>query len=88
MVLCATSAAGVVEFVEPPAGAAVGERIAFTGHEGPAAEPNRVAKKKIFESVAPGLVVNADCIATWDGIPFMTSAGPCTVRSAVGGSIK
>lgn len=89
MVLCATSTDGkTVEFVEPPAGAVIGERITFEGHTGPAAEPNRMAKKKIFEAVAPDLVVNDSLQATYKGIPFMTSAGPCTVVSAKGGLIK
>ena len=88
MVLCATTPEGKVEFVEPPAGAAVGERVAFAGHAGAAADPKRMDKKKIFDKVAPGLKVDATCKATWNGVPFMTSAGPCTVRSAVGALIK
>lgn len=88
MVLCATGDDGKVEFIEPPAGATPGERITFEGHVGPAAEPNRMAKKKIFEAVAPKLFVNDNLIATWDNIPFMTSAGPCTAKSAKGGLIK
>jgi len=47
MVLCATGADGSVEFVEPPPGAALGERCSFEGHAGAAAEPNRVDKKKV-----------------------------------------
>lgn len=51
MVLCGTSPDGnTVELVEPPAGAAVGERVSFEGHEG---EPDDVLnpKKKIWEKV-------------------------------------
>lgn len=88
MVLCATSAEGKVEFVNPPEGAAIGERVTFPGHEGAAAEPNRMAKKKIFEAVAPELVVDDALRATWKGIPFTTTAGPCTVESAKGALIK
>ena len=47
MVLCATTAEGKVEFVEPPEGAQLGERVTFEGHGGAAAEPNRVEKKKV-----------------------------------------
>jgi aminoacyl tRNA synthase complex-interacting multifunctional protein 1 len=47
MVLCATTAEGKVEFVEPPEGAALGERVSFEGHAGAAAEPTRVEKKKV-----------------------------------------
>lgn len=88
MVLCATGEDGKVEFIEPPEGAKPGERITFEGHEGEPAEPNRMAKKKIFEAVAPKLVVNDDLVATWDGIPFQTSAGPCRVKSVKGGLIR
>jgi len=54
MVLCATAPGenGKVEFVEPPEGAQPGERVRFAGHEGPAAEPNRVDKKKVRRSLA------------------------------------
>ncbi len=88
MVLCATSADGKVEFVTPPEGAKVGERVAFEGHSAPAAEPNRMAKKKIFEAAAPDLVVDDQLRAAWKGVPFMTTAGPCVVESAKGGLIQ
>lgn len=88
MVLCATAADGRVEFVEPPAAAAIGERVVFPGHEGKAASPNQMAKKKVFELVAPDLAVSDDCVATWKGVPFMTSAGPCIVKTAKNGPIK
>ena len=45
-------------------------------------------KKKVFESVAPDLITNDDCVATYKGIPFMTSAGPCKVATVKGGGIK
>jgi aminoacyl tRNA synthase complex-interacting multifunctional protein 1 len=84
MVLCATHPDGKVEFVEPPVGAALGERVSFEGHAGPAAEPNRVAKKKIFEAVAPLLQLNDEGAATWDGVPMMTSSGPCKCATLKG----
>jgi hypothetical protein len=45
-------------------------------------------KKKIFDKVAPGLKVDADGVATWEGVPFGTTAGPCTAVGAKGGLIK
>ena len=87
MVLCATSPDGKVEFVTPPEGAKVGERISFAGHAGEAAAPSRMDKKKIFEAVAPGLVVGEKGICTYKGIAFMTSAGECKVDSAPAGSL-
>ena len=86
--LCAqaTSAEGKVAFVTPPPGAKVGERISFPGFEGEAAAPSRVDKKKLFELVAPQLAVAEGGVAAWNGVPFMTSAGPCTVESIPAGS--
>ena len=86
MVLCATGADGKVEFVTPPEGAKVGERVTFAGFSGEAAAPSRMDKKKIFEAVAPELAVAEGRLAAWRGVPFMTSAGPCTVESAAAGS--
>ncbi len=56
MVLCATGPGdnGRVEFVEPPEGAQLGERVRFAGHEGAAAEPNRVDKKKVRRARSVG----------------------------------
>ncbi|KAL3913511.1 MAG: hypothetical protein SGPRY_007956, partial [Prymnesium sp.] len=89
MVLCGTSPDGnTVELVEPPAGAAVGERVSFEGHEG---EPDDVLnpKKKIWEKeVQPKLNTSDAGVARFEGLPFMTSAGPCTVKTAFGGTIK
>ena len=82
----ATSAEGKVAFVTPPPGAKVGERISFAGFEGEAAAPSRVDKKKLFELVAPQLAVAEGGVAAWNGVPFMTSAGPCTVESIPAGS--
>ena len=88
----ATSADGkVVEFVTPPEGAKLGERVTFAGHDGKPAEPNRMDKKKIFDEVAKGLAVGEGGVAVWRGtggeaVPFMTSAGPCTVASVAPGS--
>jgi aminoacyl tRNA synthase complex-interacting multifunctional protein 1 len=88
MVLCATAEDGSVEFVVPPADAKVGERVTFPGHENRNVTPNQLAKKKIFELVAGDLKVDDKLNATWQGVPFMTSAGPCTVKSAKNGPIK
>ena len=59
----------------------------FDGYDG---EPDEQLnpKKKVFETVAPDLVTSAECVATYKGIPFMTSAGPCKVASVAGGGIK
>lgn len=90
MVLCASSAdKSAVELVRPPAACAAGERVTFDGHPGePEANPNAVKKKKMFEAVAGGLKTNAQKVATWEGVPFGTAHGACTVDSLADAAIK
>ena len=45
-------------------------------------------KKKVWDKVAPGLRVDDGGVATWEGVPFGTSAGPCTAPAAPGGAIR
>ncbi|CAL9236362.1 unnamed protein product [Arabidopsis halleri] len=78
LVLCASSEDhSVVEPLLPPAGAKPGERVSFSGIEG---KPEDVLnpKKKQLEKITPGLYTDENGVATYKGIPFMTSAGPCT----------
>ena len=86
MVLCAKEGQAV-QFVEPPAGAAVGERVTcdlIPAHApwpvpeviNPAKEPNAWA------SVAGGLQTNGDRAACFSGHVLRTSAGPCTASFA------
>jgi methionyl-tRNA synthetase len=92
MVLCAKSEDGKVEFVTPPAEAAIGERIVLEGvPDCPPYSASQVKKYKVWEKViAPHLRTDADGIATWQGIPLVTSssAGKLTVTSAVSSPIS
>jgi methionine--tRNA ligase beta chain len=67
MVLCASNADHTsVEFVIPPDGARLGSRVVFDGYESVTPEPeNKVAKKKIFETVAPHLKTDSDGYVIW-----------------------
>ena len=88
MVLAATSADGSsVELVEPPAGAAVGERVSVEGFEG---DPDELLnpKKKVWEVVQPELTTDGEKRACYRDLPLKTVAGVCTVASIIGGSIK
>ncbi|CAL8470271.1 g9813 [Coccomyxa elongata] len=78
MVLCASNAThDQVDPIVPPPGAQIGERINFEGFDGqPDAQLN--PRKKIFEKLAPDLLTNADGVAVYKSIPFMTSKGPVT----------
>ncbi|XP_074274453.1 uncharacterized protein LOC141598637 isoform X2 [Silene latifolia] len=87
LVLCASSEDhSVVEPLLPPEAAQVGERVCFSGHEG---KPEDVLnpKKKQLEKITPHLFTDENGVATYKGIPFMTSGGPCT-SSIRKGSIK
>lgn len=77
MVLCASASDGSVKFVEPPEGAAVGERVTVDGYAGEPATENQVLKKKMLEEIFPDLRTNGDGVATYKGAPLKTSAGPC-----------
>eukprot|EP00271_Cylindrocystis_brebissonii_P015479 TRINITY_DN38386_c0_g1_i1.p1 TRINITY_DN38386_c0_g1~~TRINITY_DN38386_c0_g1_i1.p1 ORF type:complete len:1047 (-),score=186.67 TRINITY_DN38386_c0_g1_i1:369-3509(-) len=89
MVLAASNADKTqVELVNPPAGAAPGERIIAAGFEGePDAQLN--PKKKVWESVQPHLVTSATWEATYQGVPLSakSAGGVCTVASLKGASI-
>lgn len=78
LVLCASNQENTtVEPLIPPEAAKIGERISFSGFEG---KPEDVLnpKKKQFEKITPHLYTDDKGVATYKGIPFLTSAGPCT----------
>ncbi|XP_050211098.1 uncharacterized protein LOC126661320 isoform X2 [Mercurialis annua] len=78
LVLCASNEDHtVVEPLLPPAGAKIGERVSFLGFDG---KPEDVLnpKKKQLEKITPNLFTDDKGVATFKGVPFMTSGGPCT----------
>lgn len=84
MVLCATNADHTaVEFVVPPEGAKIGERVNFEGLTGDPEPENKIAKKKILEKLAPDLKTNGEGIVVWKGIKSVTSAGPCVASKGM-----
>ena len=82
MVLCASSG-DKTEFVEPPADAAIGERVFVEGFEGDPATENQIGKKKMLDIVFPDLKTNGDGIAAFKGVPLMTSAGECKAQTGL-----
>ena len=93
MVLCAAEPKAdggeLVEFVEPPEGAPVGEVVTFEGLPKPGPlSASQVDKKKIFAACAEGMKTDAEGIATWNGHKFMTSAGPCKAKTVKGGQCR
>lgn len=84
MVICAASEDGsVVELVEPPAEAKVGETIQFEGL--PPVEPdeevNPNRKTSPWGKCAGGMHVTEEGVAAFQENAFITSAGKCTVKS-------
>lgn len=87
LVLCASNKDHtVVEPLIAPDGAKVGECVTFSGVDG---KPEEVLnpKKKQLDKITPNLFTDDKGIATFKGIPFMTSSGPCT-SSVPNASIK
>lgn len=78
-----------VEPLSPPPGAAPGERCFFgaDSEQPPPAEPNQVAKKKLWEAAAPGLGTDGGGVANFRGRPMNTSAGPVRAASLAGARI-
>jgi aminoacyl tRNA synthase complex-interacting multifunctional protein 1 len=78
MVLCASNADhSVVQLVDAPAGARPGDRVLFAGFHGEPATPAQVAKKKIFEKLAPELRTDALGVAHWGGVPLTVGGELC-----------
>ena len=78
MVLCASNADHTaVEFAVPPEGAKIGERVTFEGFDGEPEAQNKVAKKKIFQTLAPDLKTDENGMVNWKGAKSVTSAGQC-----------
>jgi methionine--tRNA ligase beta chain len=79
MILCA-SRDDKVEFIEPPPGSQVGERITFDSivfddDRVPEDELSGNQSTKCWKAVADLLTTDADCVARYDGSAFVTSAG-------------
>jgi hypothetical protein len=72
-----------VELVDPPAGSEVGERLQVDGMGEPT--PDELLKSKgqmkVWDRVAEKLATSTGCVVQYDGKDFVTSKGPCTVKS-------
>lgn len=76
MVLCASNADHTaVEFVVPPEGSKLGERVQFEGFSGDPEPENKVAKKKVFEKLAPDLKTDAAGNVVWKTATAKTDVG-------------
>jgi aminoacyl tRNA synthase complex-interacting multifunctional protein 1 len=76
MVLCASNADHTaVEIVSPPHTTPLGERVVFGTCAGEPAPENKVAKKKLFEALAPDLQTDATGQVVWKEHVATTSTG-------------
>lgn len=80
MVLCAVMPDHSARILEPPADAPLGERITIEGFAEDAKKPNWVTKKKATVKLAPFMKTNAEGIAEFKGIAFMTTTGAVTAE--------
>jgi len=88
MVLCACEygeaddgSEDTVEFVCPPEGSKIGDRVVCEGFEGEPATENQVVKKKMLNAIFPHLKVNADGVAVYKDVPLTTTTGGKTCRA-------
>ena len=83
MVLAAKSADGSkVELVNPPADAAVGDRLVIPGVEGDPWPAAKVKKLKVWEAMSADLATNEQCVVCWKGQQVVTASGQiCSVVS-------
>ncbi|MBN3326124.1 AIMP1 protein, partial [Atractosteus spatula] len=87
MVMCASSP-DKVEILDPPSGAAPGDRITFDGFPG---EPDKELnpKKKVWEQVQPDLRTDGQCVAVYKGAPFeVKGKGVCKAQTMSNSGIK
>ncbi|KAF0689156.1 Aste57867_19428 [Aphanomyces stellatus] len=85
MVLCASNDAhDVVEFVEPPAGAANGERVFIATESGDPVSEGQMKKQNVWEKLSVDLKTNDACEATYKGQVIQTSAGPVVAKTLNG----
>lgn len=82
MVLCASNEDSVV-FVNPPADAAIGERVACAGFEGEPATENAVQKKKVLDAVFPDLKTDSNGVASYKGVPLTAGSGSCVAEGGM-----
>ncbi|KAJ1461831.1 tRNA synthetases class I (M)-domain-containing protein [Pelagophyceae sp. CCMP2097] len=88
MVLCAASADGRVAFVEPPAGAQPGDRVALPGLPNPPATDKKCDKLKLFAKAQPHFNVRAG-VCHYKDKPFLVAGfGPATAPADDGAAIS
>lgn len=80
LLACSSADNKSVQLLSPPPESTIGERVQLEGVGEWFGEPDAVLKpkQKVFEQVVPFLKTNEEGVATYKGVPFITSAGPIT----------
>lgn len=79
------------EFVDPPAGSKIGERVTVKGITFPQDVMPMLgsnASRKMWDAVKPKLTSDATGVAMFDGSPLMTSGGVCKCSSISDGILE
>lgn len=85
LLACSSADNKSVQLLSPPPESVIGERVQLEGVEWVGeADPVLKPKQKVFEQVVEFLKTNEEGVATYKGVPFVTSAGPITgaIKSA------
>jgi methionine--tRNA ligase beta chain len=91
MVLAAKGGDNIVELINPPQDAIIGERVSLDGLDVSSYEPatsTQIKKKKIWETVAKDLKTGDGAVAMWLDKTLLTNAGPCKATTLVGAPIS
>nr|AEB92227.1 P43 [Eisenia andrei] len=87
MIMCGSSPEKV-EIIDPPIGAAIGDRVVVDGYSGGPDEQLN-PKKEIWEQIQPDLRINDAGVATYKGIPWnVRNLGPFKVATMTNSGIK
>ena len=88
MVLCASNAAhDRVVFVDPPADARPGDRVALEGLDNPPASDAQTDKMKLFLKAQPHFTTKGG-VAYYKGKPFAVGGANCTAPAEDGWAIS
>lgn len=87
MIMCGSSPEKV-EIIDPPSGAAIGDRVVVDGYPGGPDEQLN-PKKKVWEQIQPDLRINDKGVATYKGTPWnVQNLGPFKVATMTNSGIK
>lgn len=79
LLACSSADNKSVQLLSPPEHSVIGERVQLQGIEWQGqVDAVLKPKQKVFEQVVPFLKTNEDGVATYKGIPFVTSTGEIT----------